>query len=240
MIRIFLSTMLVSILFLSCEEDSNSEEKFLQFDFEFNVGSEAFEYGQNYTINDVTVNFEIAQFYIGGINLDTDNGTLAFPDQYLLAKPNSETFVSDEVSISSISKIDFFVGVDPIFNAQTETDFTERSADDPLGVQDPSMHWSWNSGYKFLRIDGEVDTDADGITDTSISYHLGTDALLKNVSIETEKTIDIGNNSLIFSFDLMSFFEGVDLVTELDTHTGNNLPLAQRLQENMGQSITIK
>jgi hypothetical protein len=39
---------------------------------------------------------------------------------------------------------------------------------------------------------------------------------------------------------LASFFNGVDLKTEIDTHTGNNLPLAEKLRDNLGSAISIE
>jgi hypothetical protein len=91
-----------------------------------------------------------------------------------------------------------------------------------------------------LRVDGKVDIDGDGMVETPIAYHLGSDSMLKNFDLSTAKTLKSGENNLVVSFDLAAFFEGVDLKVELDTHTGNNLPLAQRLRDNLDSAITIK
>jgi hypothetical protein len=132
------------------------------------------------------------------------------------------------------------VGVDPVTNAQTEMDFTSRQPSDPLSIKDPDMHWNWMTGYKFLRVDGDADTDGDGTVDTGIAYHIGSDPFLKNYEISKTIPLKNGQNTMYFTLDLNIFFNGVDLSTELDTHTSNNIPLAERLAENMTTAISIR
>ena len=45
------------------------------------------------------------------------------------------------------------------------------------------MHWSWNTGYIFVNIEGKVDTLSSGIFNHNFSFHIGTDAFLQNFSI---------------------------------------------------------
>jgi len=232
-------------LAVSCSKDNNTDNDTdtatIQFQYDFNVDGEPLEYGTTYTINGDVVSFKAANFYIGGLELKQSNGnTLNFEDQYLLAGLQNTVAINNEIPVSSISSATFFIGVDSVNNAQSETDFTTRPTTDPLSIQDPSMHWNWNSGYRFLRVDGEVDTDGDGTVDTPIAYHLGSNPFLKPMQINKEIPITKGQNTIYFSFDLNKFFDGVIIKTELDTHTGNNIPLAEKLHANLDQAVTMK
>ena len=168
-----------------------------------------------------------------------DNSTIDLTNNYYLAGLDRITTVVGDFPISNVAKIDYFVGVDATNNAQTEQDFTSRGSNDPLGLQDPAMHWNWNTGYKFLRVDGEVDTDGDGTVDTPIAYHIGSNPLL-TILVQGNYPIEGGKNVMTFTLNLNEFFRGIDIKTEVDTHTGNNLALAQRLVANMSTAITVK
>ena len=228
------------LLWSGCDEDDPIDTAQLKFDFEFTVGNDPLIFQAPFEINGTTVSFDIAQYYIGGITLKHEDGqTEELKDLYLLAKQGESITYTEDLTVGSISEINFFVGVDPVTNLQSETDFTERIAEDPLALKDPSMHWNWNTGYKFLRVDGDADTDGDGEVDTGVAYHLGSAPFLKDFTVEKSMDLDAGSNTLSFRLDLAKLFAGVDMSTELDTHTSNNLPLAERLLENLGQALTL-
>lgn len=240
----FLFLALVStLLFIGCKDDGGNEPQLaeLTLEFSFTVGDEDLVLGDNYEINGAMVNFEAANYYVGGLEMLQEDGTnIDLSQSYLLAGLGNTANVQGTLQVSDVTKTSFFVGVDETTNMQTETDFTSRPAGDPLGLQDPAMHWNWMTGYKFLRVDGNVDTDADGMPDTGIAYHLGSAAMLKN--LEFNQTIDLkgGKNTVTFELDLEKFFNGVDLAVEVDTHTGNNLPLAERIRDNLDTALTVK
>src|SRR5690606_18867037 len=65
----------------------------------------------------------------------------------------------------------FDIGIDSTTNKTVQPiDFEEGEA---LGIQNPNMHWSWNSGYIFYKFEGEIDTDGDNVADTTFGYHIG-------------------------------------------------------------------
>jgi hypothetical protein len=101
------------------------------------------------------------------------------------------------------------------------------------------MHWNWNSGYRFLRIDGKVDTDGDGTMDETMAFHLGTNNMLQNVSLTAHKDVEKGSNMLHMEFDLAKLFEGVDLSTDFSTHTMNNPELAAAVRDNIPAAISM-
>ncbi len=234
--------LLVLFTIISCGDDDENQTTGIQFNFAFEVDGETLEYGKTYSINGDAVSFDVAQYYIGDLSLTLDDASIVnFDGQYLLATPNTSA-LSDVSSTmgKTITKIDFNVGVSPSENSQSEIDFTQRNTNDVLSAQDPTMHWNWNSGYKFLRVDGDVDTDADGTVDTGIAYHIGSDPFLRSLSYDTSISLDESDNEITFTLDLSTFFNNVDLSTEIDTHTGDNLELAERLVDNYNTAISVE
>ena len=237
------SFILASITFLSCGDDETDGMTTLDFKFDFKVDNEDLELNKVYDLNGSKVSFLVASYYLGGLKMtERDGAVIDLSNDHFLAGQGNLFSTSATVPSTELIQFDFFIGVDPSANAQSETDFTSRMASDPLGMKDPSMHWNWNSGYKFIRIDGQVDIDGDDIPDTSIAYHIGSDPLLKNLSLSTTKKLYDGQSTISFVFDLNEFLASVDfqIVENQDTHTGNNLELAQLLVSNLDSAISVE
>ncbi|MFK7932809.1 MAG: MbnP family protein [Saprospiraceae bacterium] len=226
--------LLFALGFTSCDNDSFSGE--VDMTFNLAVDGEAFQTGTTYTLNGTAVEFTNFGFYIGGISFAGEEAESVFQDKYLLVTPDNTNFTIGELSKDTYSELSFFVGVDPATNSMSTEDFTTRASSDPLAANDFQMHWNWNSGYKFLRVDGMSDTDGDGVVDTGITYHIGSDALLEYVNLNLENLSEEVN----IEFDFAKLFAGVDFTTDIDTHTGNNLPLAQKLVANYSTAFSLK
>lgn len=242
--RFFLLALLASFAFSACDKDDDDqpsiEEGTLGMMFEYQVAGQPFDTAQVYDINGTKVKFSIANFYVGGIELMPEEGDMiALADKYLLVTPEAGMQELATLRTGHYHQVNFFVGVDPQANSQSEADFTSRDADDPLSVQFPAMHWNWNSGYRFLRIDGKVDTDGDGQVDETLAFHLGTDPLLQNLSFTAHKEVEKGSNMLHFEFDLANLFDGINLSTDYSTHTSNNIELATKVRDNIAKAINM-
>ena len=245
-IFIFVSLGMIPLLFSSCKKDDTPvEEDHVHMAFEFNyvVDGEAYDTNTVYNINGTAVQFSIANFYVGGITFMSEEGVpTEIEDKYLLVTPDAGMQEVGELAKGHYHMARFFIGVDPLTNSQSTEDFTTRSEDpnDPLGVQFPEMHWSWNSGYKFIRIDGKVDTDADGVPDDAMSFHLGTDDMLKTLEFVTHKDVDVENDGhMHFEFDLAKALEVIDLPQEHFTHalSTQEIPLATKFRDNLSNAF---
>ena len=224
-------------IWTSCDSDGE-EATSLDFQFVFMVDNENLELGKTYQLGGTTVQLETARFYVGGIELQSRSGITSFEDLYLLVKAEETEYEVGNIELADYTGVKFFVGIDPEANSQAESDFTTRSSADPLGIQDPSMHWNWNSGYKFIRIDGQTDTDGDGVVDTPLAFHIGTDGLLSSMEFATP-SLQEGSNTLDFQLDLNRLYEDIDLTVDWDTHTGNNFPLAEQFLANFQSALTL-
>jgi len=228
----------------SCGDDEPKLVEQLSLTYEFTIDDQPIKLGENYELNGSTVMFEVANYYVHGLRMSSANDGVIIAneaDHLLAGLNNTSSLIGLNIEPSTIVTTRVIIGVDDASNAQSETDFTERSTDDPLGLKDPAMHWNWNSGYKFVRFDGEVDTDGDGVVDTPIAYHIGSNPLRKTLELNSSINLESGNNDAIMSMDLNEFFKGVDFQLEenWDTHTGNNLDLAKLLVSNMESSFSL-
>jgi hypothetical protein len=146
-------------------------------------------------------------------------------------------------SFSDFESLDFQIGVD-----------SARNHGDPSAIENTSvlnisnaglMHWSWNTGYIFINIEGKVDTLANGIFDHNFSFHIGTDDFLDSNSFNNLIWVQSAPNEHTLQLMLdMSLFIGdpsqpIDLKNEFITHTASNqLLLAQKVATNFKNSLS--
>lgn len=249
------SFFLLSLLFVgflsSCDNDDDvshehEEGQALSLDLAYNVGGLDFDYQTVYDINGTAISFDFAQFYMSGLNIMDDEGNMeAFADTYILANPEQSTYELGAFASSHIHMLNFNVGVDSLTNNQTNDDFTSYPADSPLALQTPvSMNWSWNVGYVFLKINAMVDTNGDGTPNAATEYHIGTDAFLGPVSVMIHEDVDSheghqhDEKTIGLNFDIAQLFNDVDLASGVQTHTGDNMELAQKIVANYSSAFS--
>lgn len=114
-------------------------------DFEFNTESE----------NDLGEAFDVTriEYYLSTFVVYHDGGSMtSIDDLYILAN-GSETTTSllGNFDISSVDSISFSVGID---EATNHLDPSIYGNGNPLGFQNPSMHWGWAAGYRFVAMEG--------------------------------------------------------------------------------------
>ncbi|MEM9549281.1 MAG: MbnP family protein [Bacteroidota bacterium] len=242
-IKSALAFILIGLIIFSCGDDDPRD---VNFKLQMNVGSEPLMHESTYMLGNIPVQFTNVAFYLGDMKISTSDGIdYEAATRYHLIKPGIYEFnfsvsaddASDDLRLSGIS---FFVGVDPETNSQSTTDFTERSADDPLSQQNPSMDWGWNTGYRFLNIDGNADLDGDGEFETQLTYHLGRDEYLANININSNALIEEGSNEYQIVFDLERLLSNLDFSTENFTKVQpDNKDVADKILANYSASFNI-
>lgn len=153
------------------------------------------------------------------------------------------TETTDHWNIGSIEEghvhnIDFGIGVD---SAANHDDPMLYDVNHPLAPKNPSAHWGWNTGYKFIILEGQVDTDNDGTPETLFSYHTGTDDLLRIGSLDLHTDVDHDSDLMInVTLDYSKFFTGIDMSVDNFTHTNGNLPLATQVADNAPSAFIVQ
>ncbi len=96
------------------------------------------------------------QYYLSGFKVVHDGGqVLELNQTYFLVDPSQQN--SNELSlglhtgIQKVEQIEFAIGVDA---ASNHLDPTTYSSDHPLAPKNPTMHWGWAAGYRFISFNG--------------------------------------------------------------------------------------
>ncbi len=166
-----------------------------------------------------------ARFYVSKVSFD--NNTLG---AYLLVSPANMMYNLGSASPGTFTNLSFNVGLDSTTNHS-----------DPMTAAAPlnetSMHWNWNTsaGYKFIRLEGQIDSSLTGLAGEwkNFVYHVATDATLRNVSYSQNNSITVGQTTTV-NYHIMwnRFFDGVDVATNSNQHGGGttNTAIANNTQ----------
>lgn len=208
---------------------------------------DVFNYGQTYTDHDGNaVIITRVQYYLSGFDLTHDGGQTTSPtNEYILASGNITDYSLGTSTLTSLEAIDFDLGVDAATN---HLDPSLYSGQNPLAIQSPSMHWGWTAGYRFLVIEGEVDSDDDGTPDKSFQFHVvADDSYLTSVSaINTSGTANGSDLDVNIDVNIADWVYNVNLITAGLNHGAfpvngtvmNNTNTYTVFSSNIGLSIT--
>lgn len=219
------------------ESDGNCVFPSLSLHFHSFVGDQPFAFNTVYTIDGLAVSFTTAQFYVSGVQVGGDGSFDTNEDTYLLVTADKSVYEIGEITAGHKHMLMFNVGLDSIAN---HSDPTTYAAEHPLAPKNPNMHWSWNSGYIFIRIEGLVDTDANGTPDAEMVLHVGTDAKRTAIALTAHKEVAAEEETIHMEVDFAKLFTGIDLKTDRVTHTGDNPTLASKLVENLPAAFSIE
>ena len=183
--------------------------------------------------------FSKVKFYFSNVGMNSSDGMVDIADSRDQFKVGQMMYDMGEVAAGSYTGIYFNVGLD------STTNFTDPSTwpdDSPLSSANPDYeYWSWASGYKFIVIEGVIDTSAalTGTMDFPFEFHIGSNNLIRDVEVNSAFNIADGES---YTFDMMvnvkNFFNGIDLGSDNITHTMDNMPLAVSVADNIVNSIS--
>lgn len=208
-----MKSFLLSLLTLASFSNASSQTNInLTLNHEWN--GETFQYGQLYTDEQGRkVEITRVQYYLSGISLTHDAGqTTDLTSTYVLASANISEYSLGSADVSSVEGISFDLGVD---QATNHLDPSQYADNHPLALQSPSMHWGWSAGYRFVVIEGNIDSDGDNQVDKLFQFHVtGDNNYLVNVdpltisSSESNSELDIE-----LYVNIADWVNGIDLVS---------------------------
>lgn len=212
--------LLMGLSFTACQkEDTPVEvvptEASYKLAFDHKVGTADFTPGTTYTINGKALRIDNIFFYISNpIYKDMDDNMQVFPETHLLVDASSDAaYDLGMAPTGHVHELKFMVGVDSAKNAPSN-DPTSYPVGHPLGVQDPSMAWSWAAGYIFVRIDAQVDTDGDNVVDSPQVFHLGRQGTQREVELMAHTDVETDSHTFNVTIDWEKFFTNLDPETE--------------------------
>lgn len=237
---------------VSCRKDDPSEDddhddhdhvhSSMALHMNHKFGSETFQLNDTYTLDDGSkVKISRAEFYLSQPHITTmeDVQVDNYSDEYVLIQAGTMHYELGDADFTQdhFHKLVFNVGVDSVAN---HSDPTTYDASHALSLKTPSMHWAWSSGYRFMVIEGSVDTDDDGTFENDFAYHIGMDDFLVSDTLHMHKNITSAGLMIMLNVDYKELFTGLDLTTDLSTHTMDNMPLANKVKANFSEFITYE
>lgn len=218
------------------EDDGSCTYPSVSVDINHKVGTEDFVEESEYTINGVKMRIDRVQYYLAELNVTGDNPT-EFTDKILLVDPETVNYTLGDAKVGHAHMIRFNVGVPADLN--TNVDPATYASDNPLAFQTESMHWSWQSGYKFFVLEGKIDSDGDDVVDSDLEIHLGSDGFYTPVMIEVHNDVVSASHSIHLQMDIANLFTGIsDIASNSVTHVGDNLGLAEAIQANLPSAFS--
>lgn len=227
--------------FSGCKkENNNSDTKVdgrLLFHIHTNIADTEAEYGDTIVNTDGRrMTLELAQLYISGVKLiKTDGSTINIDNAYLLIMPDKEQYIVGDAPAGNYKTVSFNVGVDADANKK---DPSAQPATSILSPQNPPMWFgAADKGYIFVNVAGTIDTSANknGSAKYPFSYKIGSDALLKNVTMPDNPFTITSNmaQAVHMYIDYSLLLKGLDLKTENTTTTYDNQALATKIANNI-------
>lgn len=147
---------------------------------------------------------------------------------------------------ANFASLTCFLGVDPTLNHNDPSAFANSS---PLNIMIANdMHWDWNPGYIFIKVEAKVDTipDANTVLDHFVIFHVGTDPFIQDLSFSGLNWTNNGNGvyTTPLKLDLEKFLQNgsqiIDLKTEYTSHTmSGQEALSQKVIQNFAASISV-
>ena len=224
------------------EDDGSCTYANAMLHFHSKLGSDDFAYNTEVTNwEGRKLKFTKAQMYLSGFKFHGDDGMAMVDDSYVLAKPGTMMYEVGNVASGHYHGFGFSVGVDSTANRLTDP--ASWPSDHALSVNNPDhAFWSWNSGFIFIVLEGDVDTSAtmSGTEYAPFVYHVGLDDLKRDLMFMKHQDVD-EDVTLHVECDFLKLLDGVDMRDRQLSHSmGPGMPLAEAIADNAADAVTAE
>lgn len=199
---------------VACNDDETVEQipGDLSLKFELVAGDSPFTFGETYT-NAAGNDFHVRSFwlYLSNVTLIGAEGTPDFEveDSYHLLEDGQDidnprlTINLTQIPAGDYIGMNYAIGVD----SEVNTDISAVAGD-----LDPARAWNWDTGYKFVSLEGQflpVGEEARGLV-----MHIGLNQNYREITTEFNTSLSINGNSpeIDFSVDILKMFSGVNTI----------------------------
>lgn len=227
------------LIFSSCTEEEAPATMAMNIELEHVLAGQALELnGKSFTLpsgEDFTP--KKFKYYISNVELrnSVTGETYVEPDSYhLISEDGNKGFDLGMVPSSEYDQLVFSIGVDEVANGKT----------DQTGDLDPNsdMAWNWNTGYKFLVLEGEF-TNSNTTERQGLVMHIGTNANYKTITQSLSGVRAGQSTTLTLTSNLDELFLDPNTleVSDLESTTIMFGEMAGKVAENYSEGfITVK
>ncbi|MBD80715.1 MAG: hypothetical protein CL840_17505 [Crocinitomicaceae bacterium] len=140
-----------------------------------------------------------------------------------------------------------YIGVGVGIEENEEFSPNKYPADHPLSATYTTMAWDWKAKYIFSKIEGRVDSNANGILNRTFFYHSGHSDMYRLVILDLDKTYEIGVNNevdLELNLDVLKIIDGIKIETSAQGQSHTSTPaqkvLSSAVHTNLSEAISVK
>ncbi len=218
-------TLLIFLSILSFTFANAQNEVIINFNHMLN--DLEFAYDEATTVDgDYNINVTRLEYYLSEITITHDGGMVTnLTDVYLLVQPN----VANEYSlgmwdINIIESVQIGFGVPESVN---NLDPASYPGGHPLAFHNPSMHWGWASGYRFLAVEGAAgdalifDYEVHALGNNNYGYF--------NLDYTNSPTAEDGVLRFAVDADYTKLFNSVDIQSGAIIHSATDSKAIQIL-----------
>lgn len=227
---------LLLIFFIAFQQLSKAQTEFI-LRFDHKLDGKKFALNQEAT-SPLGTKYKLTrlQYYISGIKITHDAGQeLNLNNVYLFVDPSKSTskeFTLGTLSnITTIEEIEFAVGVDA---ASNHLDPASYPASHPLAPKNPTMHWGWTSGYRFIALEGKAARN-NGLFLDDVAIHTVDD---RNFKLKSYHVIGTPENGKIY-IDMIAEYnlllDGITIAGGVNNHSESGS--AADLCDNASQKV---
>lgn len=170
------------------------------------------------------VKIERLQYYVNRFIVTHDGGQETAATEHFLINADEETILSlGEMDVNQVESIRFAVGVHLALNHEDPSTYP---ANHPLAPQNPSMHWGWTSGYRFVALEGKAGNN----TAFNFEVHALGDDNYQSLTVENiEGTLNGTDLTINLDADYLGMFYNMDVSGGLIVHgeTGHSVTLME-------------
>ncbi len=236
--KILLSLLAFALVLSSCRKDepddyATTSKVYLNVVHKFNGNP----LSDNDTVVDINghsvfMNLVDLKMYLSGFSFD--NTSL---DGVVLLDANNGQYYIGDIKPGDYSKISLGIGLDSVLNASDPVTFESAH---PLSYNQ-GMYWVWATKYRFFKVEATADVDGNGVFDDGIVYHIGTNDMYRQTEFTKAISVESGEDVIInLEVDWFKFFNNLDLSSESNTHTVNDVPLATKVADNALGVLSIQ
>lgn len=169
------------------------------------------------------------EYYISEVKLIHDGGQITpVTDQYFLVAPNADSILElGNFDITLLEGIEYSLGVDAGHN---HLDPASYPSSHPLAPKNPSMHWGWTAGYRFIAFEGFGGATS-GAVNNNFQIHTIDDSNYQTVSMNTSGELTEGHLAIHVTADYLKMFDGINAQNGIISHTSNGA--SKKQMDNM-------
>ncbi len=232
---LILSTLALLLVGVGCKPkdppppETPSTKGTLEVRFKANFAGQPFALNQVYTnVNGYKVSPETVRFLVHHFRVRNAAGEQTAKEAFQVNYASTSNTFTAELEQGTYTGVKFAIGVDGNLN---HADPSLLPASHPFSINNAgNMHWSWATGYIFLKFEGKADTTAAGTGPVAMPWalHTGSNGLYREPSLNASFSISAGQTTYLnVDLDVSKMFynahDTIDIRYDNTTHSPNTL-----------------